>query len=191
VNRRRALELILLAAGSTLLGGHTPYGQWVVYRQKHLLIGCHREDAETYRLAKDIVAALEIHLPSAEPRVARGPTAGRIASLLGTGQMEVAVLTWADAVGMLNGAEPFAPYGAIEIRLIAPVAAHVLISRVDLPNRHAWLIAHGLRDGGLAALPLWLQAYPVPWHPGSRAFFRGEPEPEAAPEGAAAEAPAE
>lgn len=180
MNRRRALELILLAAGSTLLGGHTPYGQWVVYRQKHLIIGCHREDAETYRLAKDIVAALATHLPSADPRVARGPTAGRIASLLGTSQMEVAVLAWKDAVGMLKGEQPFEPYGAIDLRLVAPVGSHVLVARADFPDRHAWLVGHGLSDGGLAGISLWLQAYPIPWHPGSLAFFQGEPEPDAA-----------
>jgi hypothetical protein len=180
LNRRRALELILLAAGSALLGGHTPYGQWVVYRRKHLVIGCHREDPETYRLAKDIVTALGTHLPSADPRVARGPTAGRIASLLGTAQMEVAVLAWEDAVGMLRGAPPFDPYGAIELRLLAPVASHVLVARADFPERHAWLVGHGLSDGGLASVTLWLQAYPIPWHPGSLAFFQGEPEPDAA-----------
>jgi hypothetical protein len=183
--------LFLLAAGSTFLGGHTPYGQWVVYRRKHLLIGCHREDAETYRLAKEVVAALQTHLPSAEPRVARGPTPGRIASLIGTGQMEVAVLGWPEAVGMANGARPFEPYGAIPLRLLAPIGSRALVARADFPERHAWLVAHGVSDGGVAALGLGLRAYPVPWHAGARAFFMGMPEPEAVEDKALSEAPVE
>ena len=63
MNRRFALRLSVGAAAALLLGGHTPYGQWVVYRKKHLLIGCHKEDAETYRLAKSIVAAFETSPP--------------------------------------------------------------------------------------------------------------------------------
>ena len=191
MNRRRALQLLLLAAGSTLLGGHTPYGQWVVYRRKHLLIGCHREDAETYRLAKEIVAALETHLPSAEPRVARGPTAGRIASLIGTRQMEVAVLGWPEAVGMANGASPFEPYGAIPLRLLAPVGSRALVARADFPDRHAWLVGHGVSDGGVVQLALGLRAYPVPWHPGALAFFMGKPEPDPVADEVVSEVPAE
>ncbi len=177
MNRRRALELILLAAGSVALGGHTPYGQWAVYRRKHLLIGCHRADAETYRLAKDVVAALETHLPTAAPRVARAPMAGRIASLIGTGQMEVAVLGWPDAVGMLRGASPFEPYGAVRLRLLAPIGSRALVASADFPERHAWLVAHGVSDGGLVDLWFGLRAYPLPWHSGARDFFWGRPEP--------------
>ena len=189
MNRRRALELMLLAAGSTVFGGHTPYGQWVAYRQKHLLIGCHREDAETYRLAREVVAALETHLPSARSRVARAPTPGRIASLLGTGQMEVAVLRWPDAVGMANGGSPFESYGAIALRLIAPVGSRALVVRADFPARHAWLVGHGVSDGGLVVLALGLRAYPIPWHSGALAFFMGKPQPEAIEDEALSEAP--
>jgi hypothetical protein len=52
MNRRQAAgRLVAAAALVMLLGGHTPYGQWVVYRKKHLVIGCHREDPATYELA--------------------------------------------------------------------------------------------------------------------------------------------
>ncbi len=75
MNRRRALWLSVGAAMVLLLGGHTPYGQWVVYRKKHLLIGCHKADPETYDLAKRVVALLDAHLPAAKSRVARAPNA--------------------------------------------------------------------------------------------------------------------
>jgi len=63
---------------------HTPYKQWVVYRRKHLLIGCHRQDPGTYVLAQRLVKVLQTRLPDARARIARAPTAGRLASLLGT-----------------------------------------------------------------------------------------------------------
>ena len=59
MNRRALLRAGATAAAAILLGGHTPYGQWVVYRKKHLLIGCHKEDPRTYVLAKEAVALLE------------------------------------------------------------------------------------------------------------------------------------
>ncbi|MGI9384275.1 MAG: hypothetical protein ACR2PO_14075, partial [Methyloligellaceae bacterium] len=107
MNRRRLIRAVTLAAGGVLLCGHTPYGQWVVYRKKHLLIGCHRADQQTYDLAKQLVAILEDRLPKASARVARAPNAGRLASLLGTDQMDVAVLAWADATAMLKGQAEF------------------------------------------------------------------------------------
>jgi hypothetical protein len=181
VNRRRALGLGLRLAGGTaaalLLGGHTPYGQWVVYRKKHLLIGCHRSDPQTYALAKRVVRLLEEHLPAARSRVARAPDAGRLASLLGTAQMDVAILGRADAAAMLQGSGSFAPYGAIDLRALTPLDGRLLIARADFPERHAWLVT-----AALAATDVAPAADPsgdpgIPWHPGSRAFLEGGPEP--------------
>jgi hypothetical protein len=76
MNRRALLRTALVAAGALVLGGHTPYPQWTVYRRKHLLIGSHRADLGTWRAAQEIVALLEGHLPEARARVARAPNAG-------------------------------------------------------------------------------------------------------------------
>ena len=71
MNRRRLIRTGGAAAAAFWLSGHTPYGQWVVYRKKHLLIGCHRADPQTYELAKQLVAILEDRLPKARARIAR------------------------------------------------------------------------------------------------------------------------
>ena len=63
---------LLLVPGRALLA-HTPYRQWKVYRQRHLMIGASREDAATYPKAKEIQGFLEEHLPEASARVAPGP----------------------------------------------------------------------------------------------------------------------
>ncbi|HSR70970.1 MAG TPA: hypothetical protein VLL72_01195 [Kiloniellales bacterium] len=176
--RRRVLRGVLAIAAGLLLSGHTPYRQWVVYRKKHLLIGCHKADPETYDLAKRAVALLEEHLPAARARVARAPDARRLASLLGTGQMEVAMLDAADAEGMLQGTGPFAPYGPVSLRLLVRLGGRLLVCRADFPERHAWLVTGALAGTELADLGTPTTDSAVPWHPGSRAFLDGRPEPE-------------
>ena len=177
MNRRDLLRLILLAAGATIAGGHTPYGQWVVYRKKHLLIGCHRTDPPTYDLAKQVVVLLGEHLPAAKSRVARAPDAGRLASLLGTAQMDVAILSHADAAAMAKGADRFKAYGAVPLRLLTPVDDRLLVARADFPARHAWLVAGALAGSELAPASQPPAETAIPWHPGSLAFQRGEPQP--------------
>jgi len=142
VNRRRALRLSVGVAAALLLGGHTPYGQWVVYRKKHLLIGCHKLDPETYDLAKRVVALLAEHLPAAQSRIARAPDAGRLASLLGTAQMAVAIVNSVDAEAMLGGTGRFEAYGAVSLRLLLPIAGRLLIARTDFPARQPCLAGH-------------------------------------------------
>ena len=178
MNRRAALRAVGAAAAAFLLCGHTPYGQWVVYRKKHLLIGCHRADPVTYDLAKAVVAELAAHLPAAKARVARAPDAGRLASLLGTDQMEVAILGAADAAAMTEGAGAFAPYGKVALRLLTPVGDRLLVARADFPDRHAWLVAGALAGTVLLPGPKLGESQALAWHPGARAFLEGKPEPE-------------
>ena len=177
MNRRQALRLSVGAAAALLLGGHTPYGQWVVYRKKHLLIGCHKADPQTYDLAKRVVTLLGEHLPAAKSRVARAPDAGRLASLLGTAQMEVATLSSSDAAGMLQGTGRFAAYGAIALRVLTPVDGRILVARADFPARHAWLVTGALVGSDLAPALEQPGDPGIPWHPGSLAFLEGRPEP--------------
>ena len=75
---RRALLAAALAGAALFVPGrallaHTPYRQWKIYRQRHLMIGASREDAASYPKAKEIQAFLETHLPEASARIARGP----------------------------------------------------------------------------------------------------------------------
>lgn len=180
--RRRLLQGLGAAAAATLLSGHTPYGQWTVYRLKHLLIGCHREDPTTYDLAKQVVAVLGDHLPSAKSRVARAPTAGRLASLLGTDQLHVAVLGWQHAARMAAGKAEFKPYGAIPLQLVTPLGERALIAHSSLPKRHIWLVAAALSESALVTGPSVSGENTLPWHPGAEAFRNGEPEPATDPQ---------
>ncbi|MEM7023304.1 MAG: hypothetical protein AAF637_12040 [Pseudomonadota bacterium] len=181
MKRRRALRLALgLPAGfaaTLLLGGHTPYRQWEIYRKKHLLIGCHKADPETYDIAKRIVALLADHLPAAKSRVARAPNAGRLASLLGTAQMDVATLDLPEAAAMAEGTGAFEPYGRIVLRLLTPVDGRLLVARADFPERHAWLVTSALSGSDLVSSLEQPGDPGIPWHPGSLAFLEDRPAP--------------
>jgi hypothetical protein len=174
-NRRAALALILAAAGAAAAAAHTPYGQWVVYRQKHLLVGAHRGDARTYELAQAVVAALNEELPEARARVARGPRPQRIASLIGTGQLMTAVLSETEAEAMAEARPPFEGYVPVPLRQIAALGSgYVLYASPDLPGDHAWLIAEALAHAGLGEAP---EDHRLAPHPGAATFWRGKPLP--------------
>ena len=157
---------------------HTPYGQWVVYRRKHLLIGCHKEDLRTHALARQIVAVLESRLPDAKARIARAPTRGRLASLLGTDQLDVALLSHATAVDMAAGKGSFKPFGKIGLTSLFLHPEYVLVGRTEIPVKHAWLIAHALAESELEQLSHAENQPPLDWHKGVKLFLSGEPLPE-------------
>jgi hypothetical protein len=163
------------AACGTFAAAHTPYGQWVVYRQKHLLVGAHRGDLRTYELAKAVVAALDEELPEARARVARGPRPQRIASLIGTGQLMTAVLSNTEAEAMAGALPPFEGYVPVPLRQVGLLdSAYTLYAGADLPDDHAWLITQALAHAGLVTPP---EPRRIDLHPGAAAFWRGDPQP--------------
>ncbi len=178
MNRRDVLWVPFALAFCQSAGAHTPYGQWVVYRKKHLLIGAHRADPPTYKEAKRLAALLAEHLPKSRSRVARAPTAGRLASLLGTDQLDVAVLSREDAADMQNGRGKFAPYGKIPLTLLAELGPYILIAHERFPARHAWLVSKTLSNVVSEDAAVGTQPGTIKWHPGTQAFLNGQPEPQ-------------
>ena len=163
----------MIAAGALAPAafGHTLYPQWVAYRRKHLLIGCHRKDAETYPLAQALVDELNHALPKANARAARAPHPQRLASLIGTDQLELAVLSVPDALGMAAGEGKFAPYGKLALTVLAVAGDHILAAEGGFPVRHGWLVASALHDSRLVETPRSVDALQI--HAGARAFADG------------------
>ena len=154
LTRRQALVLAGAAFVAAPVLGHTPYSQWVVYRQKHLLVGAHRGDARTYELAKNVVAGLQRELPAAQARVARGPRPQRIASLMGTGQLSLAVLSEDEAVRMKNAEGAFADYPPTPTEALADLGgAYRVIAAPDFPQEHAYLVTRAIAAAGLGTFP--------------------------------------
>lgn len=177
MNRRSFLWAPALLAIGQAAWAHTPFGQWVVYRKKHLLVGAHRADPVTYELAKKVAGELAEHLPKSKSRVARAPTAGRLASLLGTDQLDVAVLSEADAIGMLGGSGRFEPYGKIELKLLAQLDSRILVAHKRFPRRHAWLVTATLSETKIVQKGNEGPVAKIDWHPGSRLYNDGKPVP--------------
>ena len=180
MERRRILRLGLVAAVWVAAGGHTPYRQWTVYRQRHLVIGTCRADAPTYPLGKKIAATLATYLPESAARVSRAPDQWRLASLISTGQMEVIVLSRADAAALAEGHEPFEDFGGVPLRLLFSFDGYLLVCRPDFPERHAYLVAQTLAEHATeipAAQPLTAVGDMVPTHPGAIAYVQGRPLP--------------
>ena len=110
-SRRACLRGGVALAAWLLASAHTPYRQWVVYRRRRLLIGSSKAEPASYELGKRVAAALLAALPESMARVSRAPDKFRLASLLSTDQMEVALLRAEDAAALADGRDPFRDYG--------------------------------------------------------------------------------
>ena len=163
---------VLLVPGRALLA-HTPYRQWKVYRQRHLMIGASREDAATYPKAKEIQGFLERHLPEASARVARARTRRRLSDLLATDQIRIVLLSVEDAVALAKGGPPFR--GPVAIRTLWRFGEHAMIVRPSFPPAHAWMLArtfeeHGAALGSSSGTPADAS---IPLHEGVRVALGG------------------
>ena len=180
MQRRAALKVWVAGLAWLALSAHTPYGQWQVYRQRHLMIGTSKVDPPSYQIGQRIAGVLVTNLPESSARVARGPDAWRLASLLTSGQIEVVLLRTAETVALRDGRPPFEAFGATRLCSLFAFGDHWLVCRPDFPDRHAYLVVETLAIHGdltLAGSPADPARSPVPVHPGALAFLRGEPVP--------------
>ena len=180
IRRRALLETALIATAWLVTGGHTPYRQWQVYRQRHLLIGASKSDAPTYALGQQIAAVLAKHLPESSARVTRGPDPWRLASLLTTGQIAVVLLSTTDVLALSEGQDGFEAFGPTPLTALFGFGNHWLVCRPDFPDRHAYQVGATLSEHASTiadAAPPDASTSPVPIHPGMQAYARGTPLP--------------
>ena len=174
MNRRGFLALTGAAAlAAPAADAHTLYKQWLVYRQKHLLIGSHRGPGGTFAAAQDLVSILGHLLPEAQARAARAPFPERIASLIGTRQMDVAVLLPEEARAIRNGSGEFRPYGQVPLTLLADFRPHVIVAHADFATHHGWLLAAAIHEGAVPPPVTLANGTGLPLHGGARAFLEG------------------
>jgi hypothetical protein len=169
--------LALAGLGLPLIMGHTPYRQWKLYRQTHLLIFTSKEDPASDELGERIAARLREALPHSKARVARAPHAQRIASLITTSQADVAVLSRANALALSHRQPPFTDYQPVALRVLAQTERHQLVCRDDFKPLHAYLVAEALAGEPVLGLVLpqaEAGSDEVPAHAGALAFLRGE-----------------
>lgn len=183
-SRRSALLCIAALAAVTVASGHTPYRQWKVYRQRRLLILTSRGNG-SFELGKHVARLLANELPLSQAQASRARDALRIASLITTGQMDVALMTRTDAARLLRREPPFEAYQPVALRALVGLDGFLLVCRDDFPDHHAYLVAQAL-SVERELLPVALAPAPgtldepdpvVPTHPGARAYFDGEGPP--------------
>lgn len=176
--RRRSLLRFGVAGTAWLaLSGHTPYGHWKIYRQKHLMIGSCRTDAPSFPLAERIAETLRRYLPASSARASRAPDQRRIGSLLASNQWQVSVLRRGDAADLAAGRGVFETVGAVPLNSLFAIGGHLLICRPDFPDLHAWLITATLIENA-ADIPDGAAIGPddgaIPGHPGALAYVEGD-----------------
>ena len=113
---------------------------------------CERLEKENQRLAERIAETLVRWLPESSARASRAPDQRRIASLLASSQWQVSVLNRAEAADLAAGRGLFDTIGSLALRSLFAMGDHLLVSRVDFPFRHAWLVAATLTENA-AAIP--------------------------------------
>jgi hypothetical protein len=180
MRRRRLLQAGLIATAWFTTAAHAPYRQWQVYRRKHLLIGTSSADTATYPLGQKIAEVLATYLPESSARVTRGPDPWRLASLLTTAQLEVALLSHADAAALRHGVAPFEAFGPTELNALFAFGNYLLVCRPDFPPHHAYQVVQTLSENaaGIAgAMSVDATVSPVAIHAGARAYALGEPMP--------------
>ena len=179
MNRRQFLTLSGAAAGWTLLSGHSPYRQWIVYRETHLVIITSRDDPAGDDLGETFAAVLRQALPDSKAAVGRGPRVQRIASLLVSKQAEVGVVSCVNGLAMYRGDGPFAQYGQVPLRVLVQNEQYQLVCREDFLPQHGYLVAEALMENGGKERGLFIPAAggsgAIPPHAGALAFAQGLP----------------
>ena len=191
MNRRRFVSIAAASAANLLLCGHSPYRQWMVYRETHLIILTSRDDLEGDDLGERLAAILREALPDSRAAVGRGPSVQRIAGLISTRQAEVAVVSSANALAMYNGEGVFRQYGAIPLRVVVRNDKYRLVCRDDFLPQHGYLLAEALTQrtpmkhaSEASGVSLGLSvpgrdaadsAGEIPPHAGALAFLEGQP----------------
>ncbi len=183
--RRRFLKLTLAGLAGLACSGHAPYGQWGIYRKRYLLILTTRADPASFELGRKVAAALLRELPESQAQVSRAPHKARIASLLSSHQMDLALMRPDDAAALREGKAPFAGYGPMPLMTLVGVEDFLLVCRDDFAALHAWLIAEALSASGADFTVKPAKSEPpaapdprLPLHPGAIAFFSGGAKPE-------------
>lgn len=180
MNRRQFLSLTAGSAGWVLLSGHSPYRQWIVYRETHLIILTSRDDLGADDLGEKFAAIVRGALPDSKAAVGRGPRVQRIASLISTRQVAVGVVSRPNALAMYHGEGPFQQYGAIPLRVLVQNDVYRLVCRDDFLPQHGFLLAEALMENG-RDLGLSIPGHDavdtgdIPPHVGALAFAEGRP----------------
>jgi hypothetical protein len=186
MDRRRFLSLTIAAGSGLVLMGHSPYRQWQVYRKQRLIIVTAVDAAEASAIGDALAALLATELPESRAMAARARDSIEIVKLLASGQLDLALLSPADARQALEGRGRFAENGAVALRALANLGSQLFVCLADFPTPRAHELARTVAEHGrslerTAAAAALRDAAPrgaeeavtIPWHPGALEYSQG------------------
>ena len=132
--------------------GHSPWGQYAVYRQKHLLILSTRDAAESYPYSKRLVEAINNEAPKASARPARAINLDRAYNLLRTDQFQFAVLSRSNIEAMRASTGPFSGKPPVGLKTIYQFNDLEFVVRADFPKNLVAIVTDAVLSN-LGSLP--------------------------------------
>jgi hypothetical protein len=175
LNRRFFMKFIIFPI-TFMTMGHAPWGQWQVYRMRHMLLLSVIEDPKSYPFSKTIIESLEDTLPEARARPARARGFRRVYNLLSTDQMPLVVLSKNNAISLLYGSGVFSEFPPVTMQVVYNFGELVLLARPKMPDSHTWRITDAIIRSG-KFMPSINNAE-IPIHNGSNVRFLNLPMPE-------------
>jgi len=179
-SRRRFVTAGLALAAGLAAGGHTPYRQWKVYRETHLLILTAKPDPVGVRLGRLLARRLAARAPDSAAGMTRAPSYERVGSLLKSRQLDLALIPAEMARHLIRGGAPFQGIGRVPLAALVEVGDHLLVCHRDFPAAHGYRVTQALageNETPRVARPT--AAAGVPVHGGALAYFSGGPLPKA------------
>ena len=171
MNRRLFLATSFTVLVPRLTLAHSPWGQYAVYRQKHLLVLSTRDDAPTYPYSKLLVDAINRGAPEASARPARAKNLRRAYDLLRTDQFQFALLSVPNVDSMRDATGPFVGEETVALRTVYEFGELQFVVRADFPENLVAVVA----DAVLANIDLLPEAsapedvaQSATLHPGAR-----------------------
>ena len=175
INRRKFSKTLFLVSLLPIMA-HAPWGQWQVYRMRHMLLLSVQEDKDSYPFSKVIIEALTATLPEASARPARAKDYRRVHSLLSTDQMLLAVLSKNIAISLLYGTGEFDNYSPVNMNIVFNFGKMLLLARPNMPDSHTWRITDAIIRSG--KFSIGINDTEIPVHNGSNKRFMNLPMPE-------------
>ncbi len=174
--------LALMPMAKTM--AHTPYRFWDVYRKRNMQILTSHADYTGDETGDAWVAVLRENLPLSRAMVSRARDMTRIASLLKTDQIKIAVLSYMHARLMFTGEPPFEDFAPLTLEILVDNGKYLLVTRPDLPLYHGYLVTTALMEAAdkLQLVNPGKGQFGMSIHAGALARYRGEKlEPPPAP----------
>lgn len=167
---KKLIVLLFLIASSPLFA-HSPYGQWDAFRSRYLQIVTNKADIEGDKFGEELADTLRLGLPSSRALVSRAPNVERIASLLYTDQVKVAVVSYKDLKELVS----FEDFKNLPISILMDNGYYVVVGRNDLPAYHGYLISKTLNENKWLRFKTPVQKkLGLDIHPGTAAMLKGE-----------------